>query len=107
MKEKRGPSSQSKWGCLGLFAVVLMSCSLMWWFAIINPYTTPTRYSPGIRSWDSETQTLSFLLNTFDAYKLDKEGHLTCTSRLSDFKERGQSLTQAQYIILEQHYGKI
>jgi hypothetical protein len=109
MKEKRAPSSQSKWGCFGLFVAVFMSCASIWWLGAINPYSAPGRFSLWHMSWDSEHQSLTFLQRSLDktAYILDKEGHLTCVNRQVAQEQPDLFLVQEQYTSLEQRYGKI
>jgi hypothetical protein len=115
MKEKRAPSSQSKWGCLGLFVVVFMSCASIWLLGTINPYSEmariPSKFNVDNMSWDAERETLTFLRRPFDpyVYTLDNVGHLTCVNRQVAFEdeEPDRRLTQDQYRSLEQRYGEI
>jgi hypothetical protein len=109
MKEKRAPSSRPKWGCLGLFIAVFMSCLLIWWFGTINPYSSPGRFSLWHMSWDSEHQSLTFLKRSLDkkAYIFDKDDHLTCVNRQVALERPEHSLTEEQYISFEQRYGEI
>jgi hypothetical protein len=127
MKEKRAPSrSLSLWFYLGLGITVFLSCGLISWFSLINPFVMTMPLDDNFIYWDSSTQTLNFFGDPIGRsyphipagyYSLDRQGHLICLWRRNtdhrmpedqyEVEAPIHSLTPEQLAALEERYGAI
>jgi hypothetical protein len=125
MKEKRAPSrSLSLWFYAGLVIAVLLSCGLVGWFGLFNPFTPRVNFFESGIYWDEANEKLSFFtfgigaISPAEYYTLDHKDQLTCEwtrGKNGDYGPKGvqwwedpiHSLTKEQFTSLENRFGEI